>query len=116
MWVGFQVVQAGRESALDRIEIGEDVIGEAVFSNRLPQVLSRVQLGTVGRQEDQPHVVRYDQLTGQMPAGLVHDHEDEFVGVALCDLGQDSDIVSALTQGRTRLSITLSCGLTALKA
>ena len=87
-----------------------------ILAQRLPQVLGRVELGAVRRQEDQPHVLRHDQFAGEVPAGLVHDHEDELLGVALCDLARNSDIVSALTQGSTRLSITPSCGLTALKA
>jgi hypothetical protein len=85
-WVGLEIAQAGGERGHDRIEICENVIGEAVFSNRLPQKLGGVQLGAAGWQHEQAHVLWHDQFAGQMPARLVHDHEDELVGVALCDL------------------------------
>ncbi|MDP3886421.1 MAG: hypothetical protein Q8Q93_15930 [Hydrogenophaga sp.] len=85
-WVGLEIAQAGGERGHDRIEICENVIGEAVFSNRLPQMLGGVQLGAAGWQHERAHVLWHDQFAGQMPARLVHDHEDELVGVALCDL------------------------------
>jgi hypothetical protein len=84
-----QGAQAGGEGALDRIEVGEEVVGEAPLAQRLPQVLGRIQLGAVGRQEQQSHVGRHLQLAGQMPAGLVHDHQHELPGVALRDLLQE---------------------------
>jgi hypothetical protein len=84
-WVGLEIAQAGGERGHDRIEICENVIGEAVFSNRLPQMLGGVQLGAAGWQHEQAHVLWHDQFAGQKPARLVHDHEDELVGVALCE-------------------------------
>ena len=43
----------------------------------------------VGRQEQQPHVWRHGELTGDVPARLVHDHEDELVGMTLGDLSKE---------------------------
>lgn len=67
---------------------------------RLPQVLGRVRLGAVGWQEEQPHVLGHDQLAGQVPAGLVHDHEGKFLVVALRLFGQDQRHRLRVDQGQ----------------
>jgi hypothetical protein len=42
---------------------------------RIPLILiSPCELGGVGRQENQAKVYGYDEITGRMPACLVHQH------------------------------------------
>ena len=71
------------------VEIAEDVVCEAVLAQRVPQVLCWIQLRAVWWQEHQAHVLGHDQVAGDVPARLVHDHEDELAGVPLCDLGEE---------------------------
>ena len=78
--------QTGGERGFDRIEICKHIIGEAVFSNCLPKMLDRIELGTVGRRHEQAHVLRHEQFACQMSARLAHDHEDKLVSLALREL------------------------------
>ena len=77
------------EGAFDRIEISDEVVGEAVLAKRLPEVFGRVEFGAVWRQENQPHVGRHAQFACQVPARLVHDHHHKLLGMALGYLGQE---------------------------
>lgn len=65
------------------------MVGEAVLAPRIPEMLCRIQLRAVGRQEGPAQVLRHGQLVDPMPARLVHDHADEFVGVTLRHLVQE---------------------------
>ena len=56
--------QSVGERAFDGVEVGEDVIGEAVLAQYFPQVFGGVQLRAVRWQEDQPYVRGHDQLAG----------------------------------------------------
>jgi hypothetical protein len=104
-----QCHEALGENAFDLVEIAEDVVTKAVFAQCIPKVFGRVELRAAGPQEHQPHVGRHGQLARDAPTRLVHDHEDELGGVALGETSaRNIDIVSALTQGSTRLSITPS--------
>jgi hypothetical protein len=101
----------------ERLPRLEDVAEQALrLADRLPQVRGRIEFGAVRRQDHQPHVGRQFEFAGDMPACLVHDHEDELGGMTLATSAGNSDIVRALTQGSARLSSTPSCGPTALKA
>lgn len=65
------------------------MVGEAVLAQRLPQVLRRIQLRAVGRQQHHFHVRGNDQFASDVPARLVHHHQDELVSMALRNLGQE---------------------------
>lgn len=52
----------------------EDVVGEPVVANELPDVFDRVQFGAFGRQRDDVDVVGHAQLSGCVPTGLIHQH------------------------------------------
>jgi hypothetical protein len=71
------------------VEVAEDVVCEAVLAQGVPNVFRRVELRAVWRQEHQSHVVRHAQFARNVPTSLVHDHEDEFGGVALGDFCQE---------------------------
>jgi hypothetical protein len=43
----------------------------------MPDVLLRVQLGTLGRQRDDGDVVGYHELAGEMPSSLVYQQHRE---------------------------------------
>ena len=61
---------------VDDVVVGsEDAVGEPVVAHELPDVLYRVQLGTFRRQRDDANVVGYDELSGHMPPGLIHQHD-----------------------------------------
>ena len=60
----FQLLDAG-EMPIDQHGIGER-----------PQMLCRLQLGRVGRQEEQVDMVRHAQALGAVPAGAIqHQHD-----------------------------------------
>jgi len=52
----------------------ENAVREAIVSKMQPQPLDRVEFGGIGRQEDEAKVCGYDEITGHMPACLVHQH------------------------------------------
>jgi glutathione S-transferase len=87
--IGFHRGEPVAQRLLHGIEVAEHVVGESLLAQRLPQVLGRVELRAVGRQEHQPHVLGHDKLLGDVPAGLIHDHEHELVGMALGHLVQE---------------------------
>ena len=45
--------------------------------------------GLYGGQEDQAHVLWHGEIASDVPAGLIQDHQDELVGVALCHLAEE---------------------------
>ena len=67
----------------------EDPVGEPVVSQELPGVLGRVQLGRLGRQEQDGDVGGQIELVGGVPARLVHQQNGVGVdGDGLGYLGQ----------------------------
>jgi len=63
----------GLAAVVDDVVVGcEDAVGEPVIAHELPDVLDRVQLGTFGGQRDDADIGRYIQLSGHMPASLIH--------------------------------------------
>jgi hypothetical protein len=64
----------------------EDPIGEPVVAHELPDVLGWVQLGRLGRQEQDGDVGGQIELVGSVPACLIH--QDDGVGVGCDCLGQ----------------------------
>ena len=63
----------------DLLEIGKAVevaIGERLVQDR-PEVLSRLKLGRVARQVDQPEAIRHDQVGRGVPAGVVEPEHDD---------------------------------------
>jgi hypothetical protein len=61
----------------ESIDVIEHAVGEPVVADELPDVLLRVQLGTLGRQRDDGDVVGYHELAGEMPSSLVYQqHRD----------------------------------------
>jgi len=87
--VGLEGEQTVAQHVFDRIEVDEDGVGKPVFAQDLPEVLGGAQLGTVGRQKYQTHIGRDLELASDVPAGLVHDHDDELIGVARGDCREE---------------------------
>jgi len=66
----------GLAAVIDDVVVGgEDPVGEPVVAHELPDVLDRVEFGAFGRQRDDADIGRHDELSGHMPAGLIHQHD-----------------------------------------
>jgi hypothetical protein len=65
---------------------GEDPVGEPVVAQELPDVLDGVQLWALRRQWQDGDVFGHDEITREMPAGLI---EQEHSMLAGRDLGSD---------------------------
>lgn len=73
--MGLEVPAAFAEDRLQVIQRGEDAIGQWLVTQS-PEALGWLQLGRVGRQEDQGQALRHDQFMAAMPAGLIeHQHD-----------------------------------------
>ena len=59
----------------DGVVVVEDAVGEAVLSEVLPDVLDGVQFWRAGRQEDQRHVFRDDELFRSVPTGAIEQQD-----------------------------------------
>jgi hypothetical protein len=64
----------------------EDAVGEPVVAHELPDVLDRVELWALRRQQNDGDIGRHEEARGQVPAGLID--QEEGVGS-----GRDSDCV-----------------------
>src|SRR5262249_16789318 len=61
---------------VDEIVVGfEDAVGEPVVAHELPDVLDRVELWALRRQQNDGDIGRHEEARGQVPAGLI-DQED----------------------------------------
>ena len=63
-------------------EIGESIeglVGDALASER-PQVLGRLEFGTVGRQEDEAKTFGDPELGADVPPGAIEHEENELLG------------------------------------
>ena len=49
----------------------EDVVGDPVVAQELPDVFDRIEFGTLRRQRDESDVLRHDEAARQMPTGLI---------------------------------------------
>lgn len=59
------------------LEAGEAFVGDRLTDER-PQAFGRLQLGAVGRQEDQPDALGHVEGRAPMPAGLIEDEDHRF--------------------------------------
>lgn len=66
------------------VDAGEVPVGQCGVGQR-PEVLSRLQLGRVGRQEEQVEVLRHAQPRARVPAGAIQDQHN-LLGRAGADL------------------------------
>ena len=58
------------EAGFEGVDIGESPIGSN-FPQQRPEVLSGVQFGCVGRQENEPEIVRHGELRRAVPGSAV---------------------------------------------
>ena len=74
----------------DSVEVLDGL--EVAIDERLvdegPQMLGRLQLGTVGRLEHELYAVRHDKVLGSMPAGIVELQHDALLGASADRLGE----------------------------
>ena len=54
-----------------------------------PRVLGWIDLWAIGRQQHQTHILWNLKFLGNVPARLVHHHDDVLIGMALCNAGQE---------------------------
>ena len=61
-----------------------DVLVDDWLVDQRPQSFGRLQLGRVGRQEDQAHALGYVQASFAMPAGVVENEHDGSIDAGAC--------------------------------
>ncbi|HEV8190845.1 MAG TPA: hypothetical protein VGP82_05090 [Ktedonobacterales bacterium] len=69
------------------IDGGEMAVGQGGIGQR-PQMLSRLELGRIRREEEQVDMVRHAQLDARMPAGAIQD-EDDLLGGSSAHLARE---------------------------
>ena len=62
------------KASFEGVDVGESLIGSNLTQQR-PKVLSRVQLGCVGRQESEPEMIRHGEL-GRAVSGSAIEHKE----------------------------------------
>ena len=67
------------QAIFDGVEAVKDQVGEPFFPYFLPQVLDRVELGTVGRQSHQTQVVGDFEIVRAMPPCAIDYDEEDFL-------------------------------------
>ena len=67
---------SGFAAMVDDVVVGcKDPVGEPVVAHELPDIFDRVEFGAFGRQHDDADVCGYIELSGHVPAGLIHQHD-----------------------------------------
>src|SRR5271157_1758826 len=75
--IGSKGIKSETQLLLNSIKGGKETIREILLTQLVPQMLHRIQLGTVGRLKDQADVFGKLQLSRTMPACLINLHDDE---------------------------------------
>ena len=65
------------------------MVGKMFLPEVIPKIFDRVELRTVGRQEQQVHGWWHAQGSGSMPAGAIQHHQNLVVGIFGCDLREE---------------------------
>lgn len=84
-----QVAERVAESRLDAVDRGEDLVGEVVLANVVPDGLDRVQLGAVGRQQFQVHVRGHLEIAADVRTRSVEEDDAVAPREAGADLAQE---------------------------
>jgi hypothetical protein len=87
--VGSQAGQAVLQLLDDRVQVVEHPVRKLFFTQFIPDMFLRVQLGRVRRQRQQPDVFRDDQFLGFVRTGPVQHHHDEIGRVSPADLNEE---------------------------
>ena len=82
LWVELHLSESDFEMVFQGVKTGEDAVMEGLFPQFVPEVLDRVEFWRIGRQVNQPKVVRQGEGLALMPAGPVEYHDDPVAGVA----------------------------------
>ena len=99
--IGVERAQSLGEDALERIQVGADVIGKAVFAQRLPGLLGRVQLPAVRRQEPQPKLACTSNSPARCPRAWFMTWTTNSSARRCAPSAKYSDIISACAASRT---------------
>ena len=91
-WLGLELVSRIGTVIDDVVVAGEDPVREPVIAHELPDVLLRVQLGTLGGQRHDGDVGRHGEPIRHVPPGLV---EQQCGMTARRDFGRDDRQVQA---------------------
>ena len=81
-WVIGEVVAAMAEDVFEVADVAEDAIGDRLTDER-PEGFDGLQFWGTRRQPVKDDVVGRDQLLGRVPAGVVHDQDDELLPVRI---------------------------------
>ena len=59
---------------IDDLAVGfEDAVGEPVIPHELPDIFDWIELWTLGWQRDDADIIGYDERSGHVPPGLIHE-------------------------------------------
>lgn len=64
------------KAGLEGVDVGESLVGSD-FTQQRPEVLSRVQFGCVGRQENELEIIRHGELGRAVPGSAVENKESD---------------------------------------
>jgi len=67
----------------------EYMVREGFLPKVVPEVFDGIEFGRIGRERKKVHVVRDAEILRRVPACAVHDHDDEFLGMADADLFEE---------------------------
>lgn len=86
--VVFQCCQGFHERVFYGSYTAENAVRKPLLSDLIPEMFWRVQFRTVGRQVEKSDVGRDYKCFSLVPACLIHEHEDCFIGVSFRDYGE----------------------------
>lgn len=89
--LGLQGGAAGKLGVLQRLDAEEMLVDQGVVGE-WPEVFGRLQLGGIGRQEQQMNVLRDPQLDARVPTRAIQHEHDLLLGPRPDRTGKDSEL------------------------
>lgn len=83
-----ETAQARLHRIHDFVQVSEHLVPDVVLADVFPDVLRRIGFGTVGRQRNERHIGRDDEVVGFVPPGSIQEHEAVFVGKLGSGMGE----------------------------
>ena len=77
-----------RQGIFHALHIAENQVAKPFLTDLLPQMFHRIALRTVWRQPLQAHIGGHNQIPRLVPAGLIHEHDNEIIGMPRGNLRQ----------------------------
>ncbi len=86
LFVSTELIESCTELLNEQIQGGKEAIGKVFFAQFLPDMLRRIDLGTISGLIDQTNVLWNDQGFGAMPSGLIDLDDQKRVGKGRRDM------------------------------